>query len=73
MKDIQGMTNAETAKAIGGVAISATGAFVVSRADQIEQWSRIGASWVAIISGCFVIYSVVSKHCKKRKSKHEKN
>lgn len=66
------MTNAETAKAVGGLAIS-TGAAAVSYADAIEQWSRIGASWVAIISGCFVIYSVVSKHCKKRKSKHEKN
>jgi len=56
------MTNAESAGAgaVSGVVISAAGA-IVSNADQIEQWSRIGASWVAIVSGLVVCLSVTPK------------
>lgn len=68
------MTNLDTAKAATGVAISATG-MLVSRLDQIEQWSRIIASWVAIASGVVVIWFTVYKHYKSRKHRknHEKN
>jgi len=60
------MTNSETVRSLVGVAITG-GAAGVSYADQIEQWSRIGASWVAIVTGCLVIWSVVSKHFNKKK------
>lgn len=62
----EGMTNVETAKAMGGVALTA-GAAVVSHADKIEQYLRMGASVIAILSGCVVIWSVLTKHFKKRK------
>ena len=60
------MTNSETIKSIVGVVITG-GAAGASYTDHLEQWSRIGASWVAIISGCVVIWSIVSKHLKKKK------
>lgn len=62
------MTNLETAKAVIGVAITG-GATGVSYADHVEQWSRIGASWIAIISGSVVIWSIVYNHYKKKKGK----
>lgn len=65
-EDNQGMTNVETAKAMGGVALT-TGAAAASYAEVIEQYLRMGASLVAIISGLVVIWSVLSKHFKKRK------
>jgi hypothetical protein len=66
------MTNSETLRASAGVIVAAVGA-ATSYADQVEQWSRIGASWIAIISGCIVIWTVLSKHCKKRKIKNHEN
>jgi ABC-type nickel/cobalt efflux system permease component RcnA len=72
LKEQKGMTN-ETAKAVGGAAVSLVAAGA-SYAEQIEQWSRIGASWIAIASGCVVIWSVVAKRCRKKKGhKHEEN
>lgn len=66
------MTN-ETAKALSGAGVSLLAAGA-SYANDIEQWSRIGASWIAIISGCVVIWSVVAKRCRKKKgNKHEEN
>lgn len=55
IQDHKGMTNVETARAIGGVVL-ATGAAAASYADQIEQYLRIGASAVAIASGLVVIW-----------------
>jgi divalent metal cation (Fe/Co/Zn/Cd) transporter len=62
------MTTNETAKAVGGVVVSAASA-IVSHIDHVEQWSRILASWVAIVSGVVVIWSVLHKHIKRRKFK----
>lgn len=59
------MTNVETARAIGGVALT-TGAAAASYADVIEQYLRMGASAIAIVSGIVVIWSVLSKHYKKK-------
>lgn len=66
-----GMTNAENIKAAAGVVFTA-GAAVASRTDLIEQWSRIGASWIAIFSGCVVIWFTVSKHYKNKKYEKRK-
>lgn len=71
-KESKGMTN-ETGRAVGGAAVSLLAAGA-AHADQIEQWSRIVASWIAIASGCVVIWSVVAKRCRKKKgNKHEEN
>ena len=65
LKDSQGMTNSETARAITGVVVTA-GAAATSYAEQIEQYLRMGASLVAIVSGVVVIWSVLWKHYKKK-------
>lgn len=63
------MTNSiDTIKIATGSAVSVAGT-ITSYTDAIEQWSRIGASWIAIISGCFVIYSVIQKMRRDRKRK----
>lgn len=62
------MTN-ETGRAIGGAMISG-GAALASWATQIEQFLRMGASAVAILSGLVVIWSVIRNQLKK-KGKHE--
>ncbi len=59
------MTNVETAKALGGVALT-TGATAAAYADVIEQYLRMGASAIAILSGIVVLWSVLYKHFKKK-------
>lgn len=67
IKEYQGMTNVETGWAIGGVAL-ATGATAASYADMIEQYLRMGASAIAIVSGIVVIWSVLRKHYKRNQN-----
>jgi len=65
-QETEGMTNVEMARAMGGVALT-TGAAAASYADVIEQYLRMGASAIAIISGIVVIWSVLRKHYKRKK------
>ena len=47
--------------------MATTGAVAASYADVIEQYLRMGASAIAIISGIVVIWSVLRKHYKRKK------
>jgi hypothetical protein len=64
------MTNSETARAVGGVLVSASAA-ITSYLDGIEQVARIGASIVAIGAGLVVIWSTILKHINRKDKKHE--
>jgi hypothetical protein len=68
------MTNSEAIKLSGAVVTTGT-ALVVSRIDAMEQFLRMGASAVAILSGCTVIVLGVLTYLRnkpKKKHKHEK-
>lgn len=65
------MTNSEVAKAATGAG-AAVATAAASYANDIEQWSRILASWFSIAASVVVVAFAISKRFKKREKTNRK-